>query len=361
MQIRWKKHRLDFTFQAGTSRGVLTHKDTWYLIGEISGKEFYGECGPLKGLSIDDRPDFESKLEGVCAHLNTRSIHAWDTLGFVDSLVPELDLIAFPSIVMALETLQADYLNGSNREVFESSFYTFGSPIAINGLVWMNEPENMYAQAIKKIETGFNCVKFKVGAIDFEKECWIFEKIREQYTEEQVNIRVDANGAFTEQDVWQKLEKLATYGIHSIEQPIKPKQKELMRQLCKDGALEVALDEELIGVFTLQEKERLLEELNPPFIILKPTLLGGFAATDEWIRAAEFRGIEWWMTSALESNIGLNAICQFTSAFPIHMPQGLGTGSLYHNNIPSPLTVERGHIFYDATKPWDFSALKNKI
>ncbi len=359
MKIRWKKHRLEFTFQAGTSRGVLTYKDTWYIIGTSNGKEFYGECGPLKGLSIDDRPDFESKLDVVCEHLNTRSVHAWNTLGFIDSLIPELNLIEFPSIVMALETMQADYLHASKQEIFETSFYTFGSQIAINGLVWMNEPEHMHAQAIKKIEAGFTCVKLKVGAIDFEKECWVLEKIREQYSEEQVVLRVDANGAFTEEDVWQKLEKLATYGIHSIEQPVKPKQHELMRQLCKDAALEIALDEELIGISAKNEKEQLLEELNPPFIILKPTLLGGFNATEEWIRAAEYRGIEWWMTSALESNIGLNAICQFTSSFPIYMPQGLGTGSLYHNNIPSPLTVSNGAIQYDKYKSWDFSALQS--
>lgn len=358
MNIRWKKHRLEFTFQAGTSRGVLSHKDTWILIGTEKDSEFYGECGPLKGLSIDDRPDFEAKLDLVCAHLNTRSIHAWNTLGFVDSLIPELQLIGFPSIVMSLETLQADYLQGCKREIFESSFYTFEAPIAINGLVWMNEPEHMLKQALDKIEAGFSCIKLKVGAIDFEKECWILEQIREQYSEEKVVLRVDANGAFTEQDVWQKLEKLAVYGIHSIEQPIKPKQIELMRQLCKDAALDIALDEELIGISTVEEKEHLLEEIDPPFIILKPTLLGGFAATDEWIKAAEYRGIEWWMTSALESNIGLNAICQFTSTYSIYMPQGLGTGGLYHNNIVSPLTVYRGGIHYNSDQSWDFSLLK---
>jgi O-succinylbenzoate synthase len=358
MNIRWKKHRLEFTFQAGTSRGILTYKDTWYLIGTYNGKEFYGECGPLKGLSIDDRPDFESKLDVVCVHLNTRSVHAWNTLGFVESLIPELHLIGFPSIVMALETMQADYLHEAKQEIFESSFYTFGSPVAINGLIWMNEPEHMYAQALQKIEAGFTCIKLKVGAIDFEKECQILEKIREQYSEEQIVLRVDANGAFTEKDVWQKLERLAGYGIHSIEQPIKQGQHELMRQLCKDAALEIALDEELIGISAKLEKEHLLEELNPPFIILKPTLLGGFAATDEWIKAAEYRGIEWWMTSALESNVGLNAICQFTSTYPIYMPQGLGTGGLYHNNIPSPLTVWNGGIQYDKSMSWNFSALQ---
>jgi L-alanine-DL-glutamate epimerase-like enolase superfamily enzyme len=221
----------------------------------------------------------------------------------------------------------------------------------------MDEPEQMITQALKKIEAGFTCIKLKVGAIDFEKECQVLETIREQYSEEQVVLRVDANGAFKEADVWKKLEKLASYAIHSIEQPVKPKQHELMRQLCKDAPLDIALDEELIGIDTLADKEALLEELNPPFIILKPTLLGGFQATEEWIKAAEYRGIEWWMTSALESNIGLNAICQFTSTFPVYMPQGLGTGSLYHNNITSPLTVGNGSIYYDNSKAWDFSEI----
>jgi len=358
MNIRWQKHRLDFTFHAGTSRGVLTHKDTWILIGIEKGKEFYGECGPLKGLSIDDRPDFESKLDVVCVHLNARSVDAWKASGFIDSLVPELGLIGFPSIVMGLETLQADFLNNCKQEIFESGFYSFEAPIAINGLVWMSDPEHMLTQALQKIEAGFSCIKLKVGAMDFDKECWVLEKIREQYSEDKVVLRVDANGAFTEKDVWQKLEKLSTYGLHSIEQPIKSKQIELMRQLCKDAAIDIALDEELIGIHAPEEKENLLEEIDPPFIILKPTLLGGFRATDEWIKAAEYRGIEWWMTSALESNIGLNAICQFTSTHSIYMPQGLGTGGLYHNNIPSPLTVYRGGIHYDKDTSWNFQFFK---
>ena len=358
MNIRWQKHRLDFTFHAGTSRGVLTHKDTWILIGIEKGKEFYGECGPLKGLSIDDRPDFESKLDVVCVHLNARSVDAWKASGFIDSLVPELGLIGFPSIVMGLETLQADFLNNCKQEIFESGFYSFEAPIAINGLVWMSDPEHMLTQALQKIEAGFSCIKLKVGAMDFDKECWVLEKIREQYSEDKVVLRVDANGAFTEKDVWQKLEKLSTYGLHSIEQPIKSKQIELMRQLCKDAAIDIALDEELIGIHAPEEKENLLEEIDPPFIILKPTLLGGFRATGEWIKAAEYRGIEWWMTSALESNIGLNAICQFTSTHSIYMPQGLGTGGLYHNNIPSPLTVYRGGIHYDKDTSWNFQFFK---
>jgi len=360
MEIRWHKHRLDFTFKAGTSRGVLTFKDTWYLIGKDKDLVFYGECGPLKGLSPDDRPDFESKLNFVCLHLNSRSVSAWNTEGFIESLIPELHLSAFPSIIMGLETLHADYMHKGKKEIFNSTFYKYGTPIPINGLVWMNEPEHMYQQAMQKIELGHSCVKLKVGAIDFEKECLVLEKIRETYPESQVMLRLDANGAFTEKNVWNKLERLSEYGIHSIEQPIKPGQTELMRQLCKDAAVEVALDEELIGTYTRQQKESLLEELNPPFIILKPTLLGGFASTAEWIELAEYRGIEWWITSALESNIGLNAICQFTSTYPLYLPQGLGTGSLYHNNIPSPLHVYAGLIHYDKTEEWDLSLINKE-
>lgn len=357
MNIHWQKHRLEFTFKAGTSRGVLTHKDTWYLIGTHASMQFYGECGPLTGLSPDDRPDFESKLDEICQHLNSRSLAAWDTEAFIESLVPELQLISFPSIVMGLETLHSDYLNEGKRKIFNSGFYDEKKPIAINGLVWMNEPEHMYQQALQKIKAGFQCIKLKVGAINFEKECWVLEKIRTEYPEDQIMLRLDANGAFTKKDVWQKLEKLSSFGIHSIEQPIQQGQTELMRQLCKDAALEIALDEELISYSTKKEKEALLEELNPSFIILKPTLVGGFLSTTEWIECAEFRGIEWWLTSALESNIGLNAICQYTSTYPVYMPQGLGTGSLYHNNIPSPLHVEAGFIQYDPSLAWDLSLL----
>jgi O-succinylbenzoate synthase len=360
MEIRWHKHRLDFTFEAGTSRGVLTYKDTWYLIGTDKDLTFYGECGPLRGLSIDDRPDFESKLDLLCAHLNSRSIAAWNTEGFIESLIPELNLYEFPSIIMGLETLHADYIHNGRKEIFKSNFYKYGTPILINGLIWMNQPDHMYQQAIQKIQLGHTCIKLKVGAIDFEKECQVLEKIREEYSESEVMLRLDANGAFGEKDVWEKLERLSEYDIHSIEQPVRQGQSELMRQLCKDSPIEVALDEELIGAYTTRQKETLLEELNPPFIILKPTLLGGFASTAEWIEMAEYRGIEWWITSALESNIGLNAICQFTSMYPLYLAQGLGTGSLYHNNIPSPLNVYSGMIHYDRTEEWDMSLIHTK-
>ncbi|MBC7450304.1 MAG: o-succinylbenzoate synthase, partial [Cytophagales bacterium] len=259
MNIRWQKHRLEFTFKAGTSRGVLTNKDTWFLIGKDKDNFFYGECGPLKGLSPDDRPDFESKLEAVCTHINSRSVSAWDTEAFVESLVPELDLSQFPSIIMGLETLHADYLNKSERKIFDTSFYDYGTPIMINGLVWMNDPEHMYQQARQKIEAGFTCVKLKVGAIDFEKECQVLYKIREEFPEDQIMLRIDGNGAFSAKDVWQKLEKLASFEIHSIEQPIQKGQTELMRQLCKDAAMDIALDEELVGLYNKVQKEAVLE------------------------------------------------------------------------------------------------------
>ncbi|MFN8415207.1 MAG: o-succinylbenzoate synthase [Cytophagaceae bacterium] len=357
MKISWKKHTLQFTFGAGTSRGVMHTKDTWYLIGEHQGMHFYGECGPLKGLSPDDTPEFETKLDQVCKHLSQRSMFAWETDAFALSLIAELELLAYPSIVMGLETLHHDFLTGGQRIIYRTPFTTQSFSIPINGLVWMNDAEHMLQQAIQKVKAGFTCVKFKVGAIDFEKECWVLQQLRDTYPDQPLTIRLDANGAFDETNVWERLEQLSMYEIHSIEQPIKPGQGDLMRQLCKDGAIDIALDEELIGVYHKEAKTALLEDLNPSFIILKPTLLGGFSSCTDWIEQAEHRGIEWWMTSALESNIGLNAIAQYTSTYRVHTPQGLGTGSLYHNNVPSPLEVINGTIRYNKNALWDLSLI----
>ncbi|MCU0416901.1 MAG: o-succinylbenzoate synthase [Cytophagaceae bacterium] len=359
MKVYWKKYVLQFGFPAGTSRGVLHTKDTWFLIGEHLDKVFYGECGPLKGLSPDDTPDFEEKLSAVCHHIHQRSLPAWETDAFVESLIPELDLTSFPSIVMGLETLHHDFLTGGQRIIYRTPFTTQGFAIPINGLVWMNEAEQMLAQALQKIKAGFSCIKIKVGAIDFEKECWVLQELRDRYSEQEVTLRLDANGAFTEANVWERLERLSMYDIHSIEQPIQPGQGEIMRSLCKDAPIDIALDEELIGIHHREAKQNLLEALHPSYIILKPTLLGGFGACSEWIELAEHRGIEWWITSALESNIGLNAITQYTSTYRVHVPQGLGTGSLYLNNIPSPLEVVNGTIRYSKNESWDYNMLNN--
>jgi L-alanine-DL-glutamate epimerase-like enolase superfamily enzyme len=253
---------------------------------------------------------------------------------------------------MGLETLQKDFINGCKQLLFDTPFYHKQFALPINGLVWMNTAEHMLEQAQRKMQQGYQCIKLKVGAIDFEKECWVLDKIRSM--NDQVELRLDANGAFTKEDVWQKLELLSQYNIHSIEQPIQPKQYELMHQLSLHSKIPIVLDEELIGHDTIEDKELILKAIQPQYIIVKPSLIGGFASTEEWIQLCDKFHISWWATSALESNIGLNAIAQFTSTHRLYMPQGLGTGMLYANNIDSPLEVVNGTIRYNQQLTWDF-------
>jgi L-alanine-DL-glutamate epimerase-like enolase superfamily enzyme len=352
MRITWKKHTLQFLFSAGTSRGAMHTKDTYYLIGEQNAKYFYGECSLLKGLSIDPLVTYESKLDELCTHLSQRSIQAWHSDQFIPTIIDELKLNAYPSILMGLEILQKDFVNGCKRLIFDTPFYNKQFAIPINGLVWMNSPEHMLDQAHRKIQQGYTCIKLKVGAIDFEKECWVLDKIRS--ISEDVELRLDANGAFTKDDVWQKLETLAKFNIHSIEQPVQPKQYELMHQLSLQSMIPIVLDEELIGHDTWEDKDLILKAIQPRYIIVKPSLIGGFQSTEEWIRLCEKHSISWWATSALESNIGLNAIAQFTSTHRLYMPQGLGTGMLYSNNIDSPLEVINGTIRYNQQINWDY-------
>ncbi|MDQ4139879.1 MAG: o-succinylbenzoate synthase, partial [Bacteroidota bacterium] len=224
--------------------------------------------------------------------------------------------------------------------------------IPINGLIWMGDRAFMQHQIEKKLQEGYSCLKLKIGGLDFESELKILQQIREVANAQNLTIRLDANGAFSPMDARQKLEQLAKYNIHSIEQPIKPGQLEVMANLCNQSPVPIALDEELIGIVEQNEKQQLLSIIQPTYIILKPTLIGGFAATREWITQAETKGIKWWMTSALESNIGLNAISQFTGQFNLEREQGLGTGQLYHNNIESPLQIKSGKLYYNTTKEW---------
>jgi len=208
----------------------------------------------------------------------------------------------------------------------------------------------MQKQIQAKIEQGFTCIKMKIGAIDFETEFKLLTSIRQKYSKEQITLRVDANGAFSFEEAKEKLARLAKLGIHSIEQPIAAAQIDLMRELCRQNPLDIALDEELIGIWELAKKRNLLEKIKAQYIILKPTLLGVFRATKEWIQLAETMHIKWWITSALESNIGLNAIAQFTAQYKITIPQGLGTGQLYQNNIDSDLVIKNGHLFSVSSK-----------
>ncbi len=356
IQCFFRKYQLNFTFKAGTSRGVLENKHTYFIIlSDSDGKTGIGEAGPLKGLSLDDRGDFEDRLADVCQMLSTAPLpqQASQVADFINThIAPDLPAIRFGTEVALL-----DYSHGGNRLIVPNSWSEKGQPIAINGLVWMGDKKFMLDQINSKPKQGFTCIKMKIGAIDFKTELALLATIRQQFSSKEITLRVDANGAFHPLQALEKLRQLAQYDIHSIEQPIRPGQIESMAALCKQSPVPIALDEELIGVRDIKDKGKLLDAIDPAFIILKPTLLGGLAASKNWIQLAKERNIGWWITSALESNIGLNAIAQFASAQQVTMPQGLGTGQLYYNNIPSPLEVNQGLLNYNPEKNWDLSAI----
>lgn len=305
-----------------------------------------GECGPLPGLSVDARPDLEEKLADLIQQFNDGKFTEPTDAKILD-LIP----IEFPSIVFAFETALLDLTHGGKRLIFRNDFME-GRKIPINGLIWMGDMDFTMGQISIKIYDGHSCIKVKVGGLDFDRECDILNYIRQRYYRDNITIRLDANGAFKLEDVLFKLEQLSKFNIHSIEQPIKPGLEE-MEQVCRKSPIPIALDEELIGKHTSVEKESLLARIKPQYIILKPMMHGGFRGTKEWIEIAEKLGIGWWITSALESSIGLNAICQFTANYKTETPQGLGTGTIYENNFASPLEVKRGYIFYNHKEKWD--------
>lgn len=341
---------LNFRFEAGTSRGVLTSRKVWWISAgnPKSNTIGWGEAAPLVTLSVDDRPDFEENLKHILAKAEG-VFWSWEekeVLDQVEKLVPE----EFPSIRFALEMAVLDAVSGGEKRFFANEFRDKFSPIPINGLIWMGDRQFMLDQIEQKLSEGFDCIKMKIGAIDFEEELDLLSQIRSRFSPEQIILRVDANGAFHPDEAIGKLQKLAELKIHSIEQPIPAGRWKEMAELCQRTPLPIALDEELIGI---REKQALLDHIKPQHIILKPTLLGGFKKTSEWIRLAEDRKIGWWMTSALESNIGLNAIAQLASVHQSPVHQGLGTGKLYHNNLQSPLLVKNGFIHYQESGSWD--------
>lgn len=356
IQAQYIKHTLKFTFQAGTSRGILRERDTYYLILQNTQAESQigiGEASPLQGLSIDDQPDFESHVAQLCQRLNHQNIP--EDLAEIPMLTSSLVSPNLPALHFALEVALRDLLQGGKRVIYDTPFYHGRQQLLINGLIWMGESTFMKKQIDQKLARNFSCIKMKIGAIDFEQELALLAFMRQQAPPQKLTLRVDANGAFSPEEALSKLGKLAAYQLHSIEQPIQAGQVEAMAKLCAQTPLPIALDEELIGKNEYAEKEDLLKKIRPQFIILKPTLLGGLRATEEWIEIAENLGINWWLTSALESNIGLNAICQFTSKYNNHLPQGLGTGSLYSNNIASPLTLEGELMSYNPAISWDLA------
>lgn len=350
LQASFQKRVFQFGFKARTSRGLMRDKTSWFIkLWDDTDPEIFGlgECGPLPGLSIDARPDFEDRLEEILQEVRKKNQLPYHE---VKSLVPP----EFPSITFGLETAALDLQHGGKRLIYENDFIT-GASIPINGLIWMGDLDFTMSQINQKIAQGFQCIKLKVGGLDFDKECDVLQYMRKRYFRENMEIRLDANGGFKADEVLYKLTTLAKFKIDSIEQPLKPGH-ELLEELCRKSPIPIALDEELIGVNTLSEKKKLLERIKPSFIILKPSLHGGLSGCEEWITVAASLNIGWWITSALESNIGLNAICQFTKNYPVHIPQGLGTGGIYENNIPSPLIVEKGTIRLKNSLAWDVSS-----
>lgn len=343
MTATYQKYTLHFKQPSGTSRGILKVKDTWFLILESDGKKGIGECGMFIGLSIDDRPDFEAVLKWTCTNI------------FLGLDVLKSKLKEFPSIQFGLEMAFKDLEANTPFHLFPSAFTAGKETIPINGLVWMGSEKFMKDQISEKIEAGFRCIKLKIGAIDFQTELNLLKSIRKNFTANDIELRVDANGAFSAQEALEKLKRLSDFDLHSIEQPIKQGQVEEMSKLCKVTPIPIALDEELIGVLEFPDKALLLHEIKPQYIILKPTLVGGFAGSEEWIEVAENANIGYWITSALESNVGLNAIAQWTYTLENNRPQGLGTGSLYTNNIDSPLEVVNGTLGYNPENNWNFN------
>ncbi len=340
-----KKYTLQFKFPAGTSRGILHEKPSWflYLINKENGNSGIGEISVVPDLSSDYTSDFEEKLNDVVNQINKHSL-------------PDREFMqAFPSINFGIETALLDAANGGGHILFSSGFTEGRHGIPINGLIWMGPADEMIKQVKKKIEEGFNCLKLKIGALNFDMELELLKKIRGEFLTEKIEIRLDANGSFSAEEATEKLKRLSEFNIHSLEQPIQPGQWNKMAEICSYSPIDIALDEELIGISNSELACKMLREINPKFIILKPSLLGGFEKSTKWIEIAEENNICWWITSALESNIGLNAIAQWVFTLNNSMVHGLGTGQIYINNFYSPLQLKGAELWHNPMVGWDFN------
>jgi O-succinylbenzoate synthase len=347
------QYNLLFKKPVKTSRNELSSHQVFYILAFNNKTEFdkieptnddiyvqklilqaqaVGEAAPLKGLSLDESV-VESSIIQLCSYLNNQEP------------LPEDFFESIPAVDFAFQTLQFELASDKAKKIFDTQFYNSNSPIEINGLVWMSNSFEMEKEAYDKIDKGFTTIKFKVGALDFDEECRLIERIRKKYNSWKVTIRLDANGGFGNDDALSMLKDLSRFDIHSIEQPIKAGQIDMMEHICRESKIPIALDEELIGIDVYQSGDILLKNIKPQYIIIKPTLLGSFTICDQWVKLCQKYQIGWWATSALESNIGLNAISQWTSAKQNHLPQGLGTGMLYSNNIPSSLTIKKGKLY----------------
>jgi O-succinylbenzoate synthase len=352
LTLTYQRRALHFNFPARTSRGALTEHVAYYIALRDSARPAsvgWGEAAPLAGLSPEYGPDFELAVQQFCQQFNHGS-YASLTVGEAATLVPA----SLPSLRFALETAVLDLNGGGQQQLYANAFSQGRAGLPINGLVWMGDAAFMREQIRQKLAAGYACLKVKIGSLDWDTELALLTEIRAEASPDQLVLRVDANGAFVPAEAPARLAQLAAFGVHSIEQPIAAGQWTALAQLCGESPVPVALDEELIGLTEPARQEELLDTIRPPYIVLKPTLLGGHAATRRWIALAEARGIGWWITSALESNIGLNAVAQLTGEYAVgDFAQGLGTGQLYDNNLAAPLSIRAGALYYDPAGQWE--------
>ncbi|MGL4994532.1 MAG: o-succinylbenzoate synthase [Bacteroidales bacterium] len=340
-----KRYRLNFKNPAGTSRGVYHTKDIYIIMISDGVNIGYGEAAPLIDLSYDDIPNYYQVLSEYLNRLDVEGVIDYDYLS------------TYPSMLFAIECAMRNLKMGSIK-LWDTPFSRGEDGISINGLIWMGSKSEMLKQIESKIQIGFRCLKMKIGAIDFDQELSILNHIRGAFSKDELEIRVDANGAFLHNEVQERLTRLSEYDIHSIEQPIKAGDWERMAELSSSSPIPIALDEELIGITSREKKESLISTIKPQYIILKPSLHGGIYGCDQWIEIANKFDIPWWATSALESNIGLNAIAQWSASHNPTLPQGLGTGALYTNNIDSPLELRGDKLWFDNSKKATFTTIK---
>ena len=340
MIATYKKYKFLFKIPGGTSRGILHEKYSWFLILKNNSKVGVGECSVINGLSVDDPSKIESKLDWICLNINT-----------VPSLLFK-ELIDFPAIAFGLEMALKAVDSVKENVLFPSTFTNGKNSIPINGLVWMGDIDFMKSQVDLKLSEGYRCLKLKIGALDFDKEYSLLKSIRDKYSSSELEIRLDANGAYSYKESLRILNKLSELNIHSIEQPIKAGQIKQMSELCISSPIPIALDEELIGINSVEDKIKLIEEIKPQYIIIKPSLIGGFKSSQEWINILP-NSTKYWVTSALESNVGLSAISQWVYTLNCSLPQGLGTGSLFSNNFSSPLSIKNAKLHYNKNNNWN--------
>ena len=336
-------YTFSFRIPAGTSRGVMHERKSVFVkaqpLNEIE-KTFWGEIAPLPGLS-PDLLDNALQPEHLLQKLKNEALYEPESFN------------GYPAFQFAIESILLQIQSGKPHILFENKFSKGQSSIPINGLVWMGEKDFLIQQIENLIERGFNAIKLKISHQSFEKDVEVLRFIRTGYSSDKIEIRVDANGSFPLEKAETYLHTLAELEVHSIEQPIATRQWKDLQRLCELTPIKIALDEELIGLNHFE----ILEEVRPQCIILKPSLHGGLCKCLHWLKRAEKSSIQWWITSALESNIGLNAIAQFTAEHSIGQLHGLGTGQLFTQNIPSPLTLESQYMHYQTSKSWDTSLL----